>query len=603
MIVGTAGHVDHGKTTLIEALTGVNCDRLPEERARGLTIELGFAPWTLPDGRRVSVVDVPGHARFARTMAAGALGMDAVLLVVAADEGWMPQTSEHVATCEVLGVTRAVVALTRADRAIDVETSRRFVRERLDRTRLAGAPIVPVCAPRGEGLDALARAVAALPIDPSADRARPPWLPVDRIFTRPGFGTVVTGSLLAGALRVGDHVELFPARRVLRVRTLHVHGVEVERAEARTRLALNLAGIGADEIARGGVIGAPGGACVGRVLDVELEWLAHHARPLARARALSFGHGPARAEARVTCDRPIAPGGRGTARLHLDRELALAGGARFVLRGPPDRRFGGIAVAARARRRAAAAPRGVRAGRVAAVPSLDALLDEAGARGVEPSTVGPRLGVAALPDGPRRFGEAALDAAARAIVEAARACVASDASARGVALDAPEVRRVGPIAEVALARAVARGELVRDGALVRPADHAPDRAPLDALAASALAAIRAAGLEGPREHDLGRALGASERALGDALARLEAAGAVARALGFVFATQHLGPLARAVAREALARGPLPFGFLKDHAGLSRKHAMPIWTWLDRIGVTRRVGEARAAGPAARAHAN
>ncbi|MCB9594023.1 MAG: selenocysteine-specific translation elongation factor [Sandaracinaceae bacterium] len=600
MIVGTAGHVNHGKTTLIEALTGVSCDRLEQERARGMTIELGFAPWTLPSGRRVSVIDVPGHSRFARTMAAGALGMDAAILVVAADEGWMPQTHEHVATCQVLGVKRVVVALTRIDRAVDVDTSLRFVREKLDATVFAGAPIVRVCAPKHEGLDELAARVAALADDPAADRALPLLLPVDRVFTQKGFGTVVTSSLLRGALAVGDRITVYPARREARVRTLHVHGEAVERVEARARVALNLADASAEEVPRGSLLGAPGQLCVGRVFDAELDWLAHNGKALSRARSLGWGQGPARAIASVVCDPPLKPGQRGVGRVHLDREVALVGGTRFVLRGASDRKRGAvvgggrIVDAAPPRRRAAA----VRA-RLAEAPTIEALLEEAGARGVDPALVGARLGLAPLPKGPRRFADAAVERAAAKLVEQVTAHVSDDPSSAGLPL---ESLRRAPISAAAIARAVSAGSIAREGNALRPATHRRDPSPVERLAARALTAIGAAKLAGPREHDLERTLGANGKALAEALAHLEATGAIARSQGFCFAMEHLAPLRATIARAAIERGSLPFTFLKDHAGLSRKHAMPLWTWLDREGVTVRRGDARAAGPAAAAHA-
>ncbi len=231
MLWGTAGHVDHGKTTLVKALTGVDCDRLAEEKRRGITIALGFARWALPDGRVVSVVDVPGHERLVRTMLVGAAGLDAVLLVVSAEAGVMPQTREHLGACRVLGVTRGVVALTFADRVADVAAVRAAVRAELADTGLADAAIVPVAAPTGAGLDALAAAVARVADAlPPRDLEAPCLLPVDRVFSVEGFGTVVTGSLVRGRLAVGDRVELVPrpsgvrTRDVLRIKGLQSHG-------------------------------------------------------------------------------------------------------------------------------------------------------------------------------------------------------------------------------------------------------------------------------------------------------------------------------------------------------------------------------------------
>lgn len=595
MIVGTAGHVNHGKTTLVEALTGVACDRLEEERSRGMTIELGFAPWTLPDGRRVSVIDVPGHSKFARTMAAGALGVQVAVLVVAADEGWMPQTREHVAACRVLGVDRAVVALTRIDRVPDPATSVRFVREKLDTTHFAGAPIVRVCAPMGEGLGELAQRVSEVPDRADADRALPPLLPVDRVFTQKGFGTVITGSLLRGAIAEGDRLAVLPSGGTARVRQIHVHGERVDRAQARTRVALNLADLDAGDAPRGSLLGAPDQICVGRVFDVELEWLAHNAEPLKRARSLGWGQGPARASADVVAAPAIAPGEVGVGRVHLDRDVALVGGTRFVLRGPANRRYGAvvgggrIVDAAPPRRRKAKVRRSL-----AQAPSIEVLLAEAGPRGVDPGLVGARLGIAPLEPGPTRFADAAVEPRADALVERVRAHVAE--GGKGLPLDEARGR---PIDEAAIARALERGALIQDGASLRPSGHVVDESPAEALAERALEALVARGLQAPRDHELAAALSVSEAELAEALALLEARDALVRAQGFCFAAEHAHPLRVAVAKAVIERGSLSFKFLKQHGDLSRKHAMPLWTWLDRHGVTMRQGDRRVPGPAAR----
>jgi selenocysteine-specific elongation factor len=214
LVLGTAGHIDHGKTALVRALTGIDTDRLPEEKARGITIDLGFAPLQLPDGTQLSVVDVPGHEGLVRTMVAGANGIDLLLLVVAADEGVMPQTREHLAICELLGLTRAVVALSKAD-LVDAEIAELAAEEvalLLEQTPLAGAPVVPVSSLTGAGLDALRDALAkmAAAAPPRTPRRGPPRLAIDRVFEMRGFGGVVTGTLIGGPLAVGDSLELYP---------------------------------------------------------------------------------------------------------------------------------------------------------------------------------------------------------------------------------------------------------------------------------------------------------------------------------------------------------------------------------------------------------
>ncbi|MDB4994211.1 MAG: selenocysteine-specific translation elongation factor, partial [Myxococcaceae bacterium] len=252
VVVGTAGHVDHGKTTLVKALTGVDCDRLPEEKARGITIELGFAAWDLGDGRTASVVDVPGHERFVHPMVAGAAGIDRVLLVVAADDGVMPQTREHLAICALLGVPKGVIAITKCDR-VD-EEMRALVEEDVTElvrgTFLEGAPIVRVAVPPrapAEGLDALARAlVGTLDRDLRPRAAGGAWCAIDRVFSRPGAGTVVTGTLVSGEVRAGDVLDSQPTAHggtaPVKVRSLEVHGAATEVARAPTRVALAVRG-------------------------------------------------------------------------------------------------------------------------------------------------------------------------------------------------------------------------------------------------------------------------------------------------------------------------------------------------------------------------
>lgn len=598
MIVGTAGHVNHGKTTLVEALTGVNCDRLEQERSRGMTIELGFARWKLPDGRSLSVIDVPGHARFARTMAAGALGVDLALLVIAADEGWMPQTHEHVATCEVLGIERAVVAMNRTDRVDDVSAAAQRIRDELEKTVYAGSAIVPVCAPLFEGLDALTEAVSEALEDVPPPPEGPAVLPIDRVFTVKGFGTVVTGSLLQGAVEVGDKLVLRPGGREGRVRSLHVHGEPVERAEARTRLALNLADLAVEDAPRGAVAGAPGALVQSRAFDAEIQWLGHNESPLKRASSLGYVSGAARAQARLSCDAAIAPGERGMARVRLDRPVALHGGLRFVLRGGSGRERGAVVGGGRVvdakppRRRRAE----VRA-ELARDPSPEVLLEEAGAEGLRVDEVGARLGIAPLEGGGRRFAEDAVREATEALVARVEAHLAEHPDADGLTRERALAR---PVDEPALRRAIEQERLVQDGTDVRTPSHRGARAAADEALADRLATwLEGKGLDAPREPELAGALDADEAAIGRALAILEARDAIVRSQGFVFGAAAARPLRVEAARAVVEQKQLAFGWLKDRYSLSRKLAMPLWTWLDRQGVTIRRGDVRVPGPAAR----
>ncbi|HNS91065.1 MAG TPA: selenocysteine-specific translation elongation factor, partial [Deltaproteobacteria bacterium] len=254
VVIGTAGHVDHGKTSLIKAITGIDCDRLKEEKERGLTIELGFASMTLPSGERVGVVDVPGHVRFIRHMLSGASGIDLVLLVIAADEGVMPQTREHMQICELLGIERGVVALTKKDLVDDdlLDLAMGDVRDFIAGTFLHDAPIIPASSTTGEGLDdLLAELDAQIALVHERQVTGIPVLPVDRVFTIKGFGTVVTGTLTRGTFTGEMEVEVLPVGRGARIRNLQVHDEDVNQALAGMRTAVNLQGLSTEDIERG----------------------------------------------------------------------------------------------------------------------------------------------------------------------------------------------------------------------------------------------------------------------------------------------------------------------------------------------------------------
>ena len=347
LVLGTAGHIDHGKTAVVRALTGVDTDRLPEEKARGITIDLGFAPLDLPGGLRAGVVDVPGHEGLVRTMVSGATGIDLVLLVVAADEGVMPQTREHVAICELLGIGRGVVALTKCDvSAEDVqELAAEEVAELLSSTSLAGAPIVRVSAATGAGVEALREELAKAFAGATArtPRTGPPRLSIDRGFAARGFGSVVTGTLVGGPLRVGDTVEVFPGGPRGRVRGLQSHGASVECAEPGSRCAVNLQNVDLDDLSRGRVVSAPDALAPTRTADARLAWL-DVAPASDGATAVEFLAGTAERRARAA---PIGassfrPGTTGFARLHIEGEpVPLLPGDHFILRGFARTAMGG----------------------------------------------------------------------------------------------------------------------------------------------------------------------------------------------------------------------------------------------------------------------
>ncbi|GIV98194.1 MAG: selenocysteine-specific translation factor [Herpetosiphonaceae bacterium] len=347
-VLGTAGHVDHGKSTLVKALTGIDPDRLEEEKRREMTIDLGFAWMQLPGGRSVSLIDVPGHERFIKNMLAGVGGIDAVLLVIAADEGVMPQTVEHLHILDLLGLDHGLVVLSKIDIVDDewLMLVEEDVRQRLRGSSLAGAPIIPVSARTGAGLQDLLRAIDAL-LDTTparAGRGGRPRLPIDRVFTIGGFGTVVTGTLIDGPLAVGDEVEIQPAGLRSRVRGLQIHGTRTERALPGNRVALNLAGVSTDQLQRGDVVSVPGHLQPTVLVDVRLRLLADAPGPLEHHDLVDLFVGSAEAPCRAALldSEQIAPGSEGWVQLRLERPVAVLRGDRCVIRRPsPSLTIGG----------------------------------------------------------------------------------------------------------------------------------------------------------------------------------------------------------------------------------------------------------------------
>ncbi len=337
VVVGTAGHIDHGKTSLVRALTGIDTDRLPEEKARGITIDLGFAFLEEPGAPTIEIVDVPGHERFVKNMLAGVGGIDLAMLVIAADEGVMPQTREHLAICSLLHIPRGLVALTKTDLVEPdwLELVREDLAGLLRETFLAGAPVIPVSAKTGEGLDALRAALRALAAEvPSRETDALPRLPVDRVFTIKGFGTVVTGTLTSGRLRVDDRVEVFPRGLQSKVRGLQTHGRPVTEASAGQRTAVNLQAVERAALERGDVLGLPGTLAPSLLVDGTLELLADAPRPVRSRDRVRFHAGTSEIMARVLLlDRAeLEPGMSAFARFRLEAPLVALPGDRFVVR-------------------------------------------------------------------------------------------------------------------------------------------------------------------------------------------------------------------------------------------------------------------------------
>lgn len=337
VVMGTAGHIDHGKTSLIKALTGTDCDRLAEEKKRGITIELGFACLDLGGDVALSIVDVPGHEKFVKNMVSGAAGIDFVLLVIAADEGVMPQTREHLEICTLLGIKKGIVALTKVDMVDEewLELVREDIREFLEPSFLADAPVIPVSSHTGAGLEELkselSSFVANFVPQRRTDLAR---LPIDRVFTIKGHGTVVTGTLISGQLRVGEDVMLYPELQPTKVRSLQSHNESVEIAPAGRRTAVNLHGLEVDDISRGDVLAEPGTLFPSTVWDVELTCLASSPLALKHRKEIHFHHGSREVLAKVYfLDREkLDPGTKAVCQVRFTKPMTGVYGDRVVLR-------------------------------------------------------------------------------------------------------------------------------------------------------------------------------------------------------------------------------------------------------------------------------
>ncbi len=585
IIVGTAGHIDHGKSTLVKALTGTDPDRLKEEQERGITTDLGFAH--LDAGEvTLSFVDVPGPARFVRNMLAGAGGIDAVLLVVAADEAVKPQTREHFDIARLIGIDRGVIALTKADLAdADMrELAALEVRELVAGSFLEGAPMIPVSARTGEGLPELVRALTTQAGHGARlERAGVVRLPVDRVFPVKGFGTVVTGTLVSGAIAEGDALVVLPAGQRVRVRGIHVHGRPVTAVQAASRAAVNLSGVDASELARGVTLSTPGALAVTRRADLHLRVLAS-APPLKHGARLRLHHGTADAAARllVAAVRPtggawqpvrpgdlgvvVPPGGDAFARVRLDRSVVLTRGDRVVLRlSSPALTIGGGLVLdpeppAGGVRRAGAFARFEQLHDPSVAAAL--WLREAGEAGL---------------DAPTFIRRGGLDPA-----EATR--LMGDLIGRGVAAG-DQSRLIDRRIAERLAEEVRQAQAARQ----------PARSPEDERACQSIEeALRKGGLIPPDVPTLSSQVSIAGPALERLLQALVRDHRVIRLEGLYFhpeALERLKSDVRAM-KTSTAAASIDVAAFKTRYGLSRKFAIPLLEWLDRERVTRRVGEKR-----------
>ncbi len=337
IILGTAGHIDHGKTSLIKAVTGTDTDRLKEEKERGITIELGFAALDLPSGQHLGIVDVPGHEKFVKNMVAGATGIDIVVMVIAADEGVMPQTREHMEICTLLGVQYGMVAVTKIDMVDEewLELALEDIRDFVRGTFLEDAPMAPVSSLTAEGIpefiEILDELAAKIPERPPSDLFR---LPIDRVFTMKGFGTVITGTLISGRVQVGDTIMIYPSGITSKVRGIQVHNKSADDARAGMRTAINFQGLEKEAISRGEVLSKPSTLEASYMVDVSLHYLASNKKPIKNRTRVRFHTGTSEVLGNlILLDREeLAPGEEAIIQLRLDSPVALVKDDRFVIR-------------------------------------------------------------------------------------------------------------------------------------------------------------------------------------------------------------------------------------------------------------------------------
>ena len=614
-VIGTAGHIDHGKTALVKALTGVDTDRWEEEKRRGITIDLGFAPLPLGDAIQASVVDVPGHEGFVRNMLAGATGIDVALLVIAADEGLMPQTEEHLAIVELLGVRRGIPVITKRDLADSewLALVRSEVSARLSASRVRWDESIATSVVTGEGLpelrDALRRVAGDLVERPADDLFR---LPIDRVFAVAGAGTVVTGSTWSGSVAVGDAVRLLPLGREARVRSIEIHGETAGRAAPGRRTALALVGVDKSELARGHVAVTGSGWDATRLLDVAAELLPTARKPLASRTRVRVHLGTAEVLARAIQTAAIAPGQRGLARLVLETPLVARGGDRFVLRSfSPVTTIGGGVVLdpfpparTRLRRRRVAVEQGPAA-------RLGVFAVEAGLMGLATDSLAVRLGVspgrvtrviaeagdAVLTSADIVVDRQAVVAAAGRLAEVVRRYHEEHPLDPGMSLQALRAAVGTPappsaVMDAVLAFGVKSGEVEVAGSVARRPRWHPA---LDARATDAgeklARRLADARWQVPTVAELEREFpGSPVRALLSHFARTGTAEPIDAER---FAAKGALAEFRAALEAALAElGSATPAALRDRLGLTRKYLIPLLEWADRRGVTRRAGDAR-----------
>ncbi|MDA8412341.1 MAG: selenocysteine-specific translation elongation factor [Desulfobacteraceae bacterium] len=630
LILGTAGHIDHGKTSLVKALTGIDTDRLKEEKARGITIELGFAHLELPDGIRLGIVDVPGHEKFVRAMVAGVGGMDLVMLTIAADEGIMPQTREHLDILRLLGVKSGLVALTKRDLVERewLELVTEEVRDFVTGSFLEGAPIVPVSSRSGEGLDDLRAELARL-----ADRADEKRrdgsfrLPVDRVFTVAGFGTVVTGTLLSGEIRVGDELELLPSGREGRVRGIQGHGVKSEQGQAGQRLAVNLQGIDLDQVHRGDVVVPRGVFRATRAVDVRLDYLASAPRELKHRATLRLHSATYEVPAQVILlDRDaLQPGDSAYVQLRLKEPALLLSGDSYILRmsAPATTVAGGHVLdpfPPRRRRRSSEALELLEAfGQSEQQRTIALIIAQSLLSGINFEEILLRSGcprkivesalAALLSSGealqltrePRMFlARAAFETLKKGLLEELAAFLDANPLKEGMGKEELKTRlpkRSDQRFFTPLLSALEReGMLVPDRDIVRLAVNSVRKnRPAEDLSGKMALFLKEGGIEPPTVKELMERFRCDERAVRDNLALLVRNDEVTRISSDLFyATGALNGLREKLLDHLRAKGEITPTEYRELTGLSRKFLIPLLEYFDSEKLTIRVGDKRVA---------
>jgi len=626
MIIATAGHIDHGKTTLVKALTGVDTDRLPEEKARGISIDLGFAYWQTGDGETIGFVDVPGHERFIRNMLAGVCGIDYVMLIVAADDGVMPQTVEHLHIVDLLHVARGIAVITKTDRCSPARVAEvaEDIKNLLASTRLASMPVIAVSAVSGAGIAELRDELAAAAIAHAGSEhaGRHFRYVIDRAFTIAGSGTVVTGTVFSGAVAVGDRLLLSPSGAAVRVRALQKHGQPAQRAVAGERCALNLSGADLAQVGRGDWVVAPAIHAPTRRIDVRLQVLAGEAQPLKHWTPVHLHLGTADVAARIAIRRgeAVAPGTSALLQLILDRPLAALHGDRFIVRDQSaTRTIGGGSVvdpfAPATRRNSAvrraqlaaleqAAPDAALAGLLTCSPAGVDIAQFERAFNLTPERVealAPPLGFTIIGKDQRiALPQAMVDALEQSLLEALRRCHGESPQALGAEVETQR-KAIAPALAAATFLALLRGfadqgKIVLTGSLARLPGHVTTANPADEkLWQTIRPLLDAAGFKVPALRDLIGATQLKESLLKDFLYRKSRTGELLRVGTERFYPRttlaQLAALAATVAQAANG-GQFTVAQFRDASGVGRGLAMEILECLDQLRITQRVGDVR-----------